>query len=116
MNRRIALAAALLALLAACGPKEEVSAAGDAPPEAAANADTDAATIAPPIISPDEVADLAAVPSYEVAIASAAANHNTALARCAQQPNAVRSQCEQEANAAFAEARAGLNDLRGNTE
>ena len=61
------------------------------------------AAVAPAIISPQEVADPAQPPSYEVAIAGAAADRNTAKERCAKQPESVRAQCEQEANAAFSE-------------
>jgi hypothetical protein len=101
-------------LVAACG-------GGDAPaPVAAAKAPAtppaDSIRVAPAILPPDEVADSAARPSYEVSIASAAATHNTAKKRCATQPEAVRTQCEQEANAAFAEARQDLEDLRGNQQ
>lgn len=70
----------------------------------------------PSIIPPDEVANPAEPPSYEVGIAAAAAARNKALDRCTMQPEAVRTQCEQEANAAFAQSEADLQDLRGNTE
>ena len=98
---------ATLLLLAACGggsPKSgmETSASGQDP------------AIAPPIIAPDEVADPAQPPSYEVAIAGAAAERNASQERCAKQPEAVRAQCEQEANAAFADNQADLEHLRGN--
>ena len=101
-------------LLAACGDgaHEPAAAAAGAPAQPAA----DSMRVAPAIISPDEVADPAAAPSYEVAIASAAAEHNAAKKRCAAQPEAVRTQCEQEANAAFGDARQGLEDLRGNQQ
>jgi hypothetical protein len=72
--------------------------------------------VAPPIIPPNEVADPAEPPSYEVGIATAAASRNKALDRCATQPEAVRTQCEQEANAAFAQTESDLQDLRGNKE
>ena len=116
MNHRIAPAAALCAVLAACGQKEDASAPGVAPPEVAASAATDAAAIAPPITSPDEVTDPAEPPSYEVGIAAAAATRNKALERCATQPEAVRTQCEQEANASFNQSETDLQDLRGNKE
>ena len=116
MNHRIVPAAALIALLAACGPKAGGGATGVAPPEVEARATTDAPAIAPPILAPDEVADPAEPPSYEVSVASAAANRNTALTRCAQQPEVVRAQCEQEANAAFTEQQSDLADLRGNQQ
>lgn len=100
-------------LLAACG--------GDAPAPAAVartpgTPPADSLPVAPAIVSPHEVADPAARPSYEVSIATAAATHNAAKNRCATQPEAVRTQCEQEANAAFGEARADLEDLRGNQQ
>ena len=72
--------------------------------------------VAPAIIPPDEVANPAEPPSYEVGIATAAATRNKALERCATQPEAVRTQCEQEANAAFVQNETDLQDLRGNTE
>lgn len=99
-------------LFAACSGEspERVAARKPAPPPA------DAMPVAPAIVSPDEVADPAAAPSYEVAIASAAAEHNAAKKRCAMQPEAVRTQCEQEANAAFGDARQDLEDLRGNQQ
>jgi len=109
----------VLAALAACGQKEDITAteAPSSPPAASAAPDAaDPHPLAPAIIPPDEVADPREPPSYEVAIASAAANRNTALARCAKQPEAVRTQCEQEANAAFADAESKLQDLRGNQE
>jgi len=102
------------ALLAACGAK-----APEAPPPAAppaleeAEAGLSEEAVAPAIIPPDEVADPAEPPSYEVAIASAAAQHNRELERCSKQPQRVRAECEQAANAAFDEARQGLEDLRG---
>ncbi len=101
-----AFAIAILLLLAACGGKS---------PGPAGNAGATARpAVAPAITPPDELADQSQPPSYEVAIASAAAEHNGAMKRCASQPAAVRAQCDQEANAAFAEARAGLDHLRGN--
>lgn len=100
----------LLALLAACA-REDVSVPG-----ASDDATDSAAAIAPAIIAPDEAADQAQPPSYEVAIASAAADHNKALERCTTQPEAVRAQCEQEANAAFAETGTTLEPLRGNQQ
>jgi hypothetical protein len=98
-------------LLAACGDAAHEPAAGSPGKPAA-----DSMTVAPAIISPEEVADPAAAPSYEVAIATAAAEHNAAKERCAKQPEAVRTQCEQEANAAFGDARQELEDLRGNQQ
>ena len=97
-------------LLAACGgdASEPVAAPTRATPSA------DSIPVAPAIISPEEAANPAAAPSYEVSIASAAAEHNAAKERCAAQPEAVRTQCEQEANAAFGEARQDLENLRGN--
>ena len=99
-------------LLAACGggAPEPVAARKPAPTPA------DSLPVVPAIISPDEVADPVAAPSYEVAIATAAAQHNAAKERCESQPEAVRTQCEQEANAAFGEARQDLEDLRGNQQ
>ena len=94
---------AALILLAACGGESV-----EAPAEETAVA------VAPAIISPQEVADPAQPPSYEVAIAGAAADRNTAQERCAKQPEAVRAQCEQEANGAFSEAQGDLERLRGN--
>ena len=95
-----------------------IAACGDSPQPVAGKAAEPAALppLAPAIVSPDETAEPAARPSYEVAIASAAAEHNAAKERCAAQPEAVRTQCEQEANAAFAEAQQGLEDLRGNQQ
>jgi hypothetical protein len=104
MNRNGILPLALLAL-AACGSPP-------APPAASVTLAADA-TVAPPITSPDVVADPAEPPSYEVGIASAAADRNRALERCAGQPDAVRTQCEQEANAAFADVETNLENLRG---
>ena len=105
MNKLI-LISALLAL-SACGKTAQ------GPVDAAA-ASTPA--IPPAIVPPDEVANPAEPPSYEVSIASAAAAHNKALERCAIQPASVRTQCEQEANAAFAKDESDLQDLRGNKE
>ncbi len=97
----------MLMLVAGCAREEAAPAARSADP---------VAEVAPPIIAPDEAADPAQPPSYEVSIATAAADHNKALERCAKQPEAVRTQCEQEANAAFAEVDAALQPLRGNQE
>ena len=98
-------------LLAACGDAgHEPAARSPAKPAA------DSMPVAPAILSPDEMADPAAAPSYEVAIATAAAEHNAAKERCAAQPEAVRTQCEQEANSAFGDARQDLEDLRGNRQ
>jgi hypothetical protein len=99
---------ALPGLLAACGRQEAAQPAPDTDAEDAA------ASVAPAILPPNESADPAEPPSYEVSIASAAADHNKALERCAQQPEAVRTQCEQEANASFADVRSSLESLRGN--
>ncbi len=111
MKMTIATAPALIAalLLAACGGAPGDSAVGTVPPAADAPEE-----IVPPIVSPQEVADPAEPPSYEVAVATAAAGHNEAMRRCALQPAAVRARCEQEANAAFSTAREDLEDLRGN--
>ena len=98
---------AILLLLVACGGGSNEPAAEEpvaAMPEVAA-----------PIVPPNEVADPAAPPSYEVAIASAAAERNNAKERCAAQPESVRVRCEQEANAAFSENQTDLDHLRGNT-
>jgi hypothetical protein len=103
-----ALAFATLLLVAACSGKvadPALDATAAEPPG-----------IAPDIISPHEAADPTEPPSYEVAIASAAAVHNAATEHCTRQPQAVRAQCLQEANAAFAEARTGLDRLRGNQQ
>jgi hypothetical protein len=110
MNARNASLLLLLTLLAGCAREEAGTAA---PPAAGSDAVAD---VAPPIVSPEESADPAQPPSYEVSIASAAADHNKALERCATQPEAVRTQCEQEANAAFAETESALQPLRGNQE
>jgi len=99
---------AMLTLLSACareGRMESAIAEGDS-----------ASDVAPAIIAPDEAADPAQPPSYEVSIASAASDHNKAIDRCRKQPEAVRTQCEQEANAAFADAEASLAPLRGNQQ
>jgi len=114
MNARIALVLVILAALAACGGKADVGDAAANPTNAASVAPLP--QVAPAIIPPDEVANPTEPPSYEVAIASAAATRNQALERCMHQPQAVRTQCEQEANAAFADAEAGLQNLRGNQE
>jgi len=108
MNARNGCLLALLTLLTACAREDRVGAALD-------EGDSGAA-IAPAIIPPDEAADPAQPPSYEVSIASAAADHNKALERCARQPEAVRTQCKQEANASFAETGTSLEPLRGNPE
>lgn len=105
MNKLI-LVSALLAL-AACGKADPGGIAAEA---------TSTPDVAPPIIPPDEAANPAEPPSYEVGIATAAATRNKALERCAKQPEAVRTQCEQEANAAFSQNDSDLQDLRGNTE
>ena len=105
-----ALPLAALLLSAACGGDS----AGPTP-DAKAAAPAERPAIAPAIIQPEEMADPAAPPSYEVAIASAAADHNNAKKRCAAQPESVRAQCEQEANAAFSDSRDDLERLRGNT-
>lgn len=105
-----ALPLALLLLAAACGGES----AGPTP-DAQAAAPARKPAIAPAIIPPEEVADPADPPSYEVAIAGAAAEHNNAKKRCEAQPESVRAQCEQEANASFSESREDLDRLRGNT-
>jgi hypothetical protein len=105
MNKLILISALLV--LGACGEADpgDVDAAVASTPR-----------IAPPIIPPDEVANPAEPPSYEVGIATAAAVRNKSIVRCAKQPEAVRTQCEQEANAAFLQSETDLQDLRGNTE
>jgi len=110
MNARNGCLFALLTLLSACARDDDAGA--DTTPVA----QDSIAEVAPPIIAPDEAADPAQPPSYEVSIASAASQHNKALERCARQPEAVRTQCEQEANAAFVEVETGLEPLRGNPE
>ncbi len=101
-----ACALASLILLCACGERS---------PEPAEAADVAAARpVAPAIVAPEEIADPAQPPSYEVAVASAAAEHNAAKKRCANQPESVRAECQQEANAAFSSARSDLDRLRGN--
>jgi hypothetical protein len=105
MNKLI-LISALLAL----------GACSKADPGGVDAAATNTPNIAPPIIPPDEVANPAEPPSYEVGIATAAATRNKSRERCATQPEAVRTQCEQEANAAFLQAETDLQDLRGITE
>jgi hypothetical protein len=105
MASRLPLVIAWTAALAACGGNPGTG-AEQAPPTA----------VAPAIIPPEEAADPAEPPSYEVGIASAAATHNQALERCRAQPAAVRTECEQEANAAFADAQAKLQNLRGNQQ
>jgi hypothetical protein len=116
MERRAVLAAALVAAaaLAACGGPE--NAEEPAPVVGAAEAPAPPPPVPPAIIAPDETADPAEPPSYEVAIASAAAERNKSIERCAAQPESVRTQCEQEANAAFAESERALQDLRGNQQ
>jgi hypothetical protein len=116
MDTRIAVVLVILSALAACGGKAEVGDATANPASAASAAPKPLQQVVPAIIPPDEVADPTEPPSYEVAIASAAATRNHALERCTHQPEAVRTQCEQEANAAFADAEAGLQNLRGNQE
>lgn len=110
MNARTGCLLTLLTLLAACAREDGSNPTTSADPAGPAEA------VAPAIIAPDEIADPAQPPSYEVAIASAAATHNKALERCAKQPEAVRAQCEQEANAAFTEHETALGPLRGNQE
>lgn len=110
MNARNGCLLALIALLSACSSEDRAD-AGLAP-----DAEDSAPTLAPPITAPEESADPAQPPSYEVSIAAVAAGHNKALERCARQPEAVRTQCEQEANAAFAEAESSLETLRGNQQ
>jgi len=98
---------ATLLLLVACG--------GQSPePAVETSAAATESGVAPAIIPPQEVADPAQPPSYEVAIAGAAAERNATQERCAKQPEAVRAQCEQEANAAFSENQGDLERLRGN--
>ena len=111
MNKLILFSALLT--LGACGKSDP----GDMHTAATGTmASTGTPSIAPAIIPPDEVANPAEPPSYEVGVASAAATRNKALERCATQPEAVRTQCEQEANAAFAQTESDLQDLRGNKE
>jgi hypothetical protein len=101
--------AALVAFGACGGKAPESPASGTAqiePPPA----------VPPAIVAPEEFADPAEPPSYEVAVAGAAAEHNRAKKHCETQPEPVRASCEQEANAAFAEAQQGLENLRGNTQ
>jgi hypothetical protein len=99
---------ATLFLLAACGGESDQARVAEKPV-------ADVPDIAAPIVPPNEVADPAAPPSYEVAIAGAAAERNNAKQRCATQPESVRVQCEQEANASFSEQQSELDRLRGNT-
>jgi hypothetical protein len=99
---------AILLLLAACGGDSSQPRVADEPV-------ADEPDIAAPIVPPNEYADPAASPSYEVAIAGAAAERNNAKERCASQPDSVRVQCEQEANASFSANQAELDRLRGNT-
>ena len=98
---------ATLLLLVACGEPSQ--------PRLAETSVAETPDVAPAILPPNEVADPAASPSYEVAIAGAAAERNNAKERCASQPDAVRVQCEQEANAAFSDNQSELDRLRGNT-
>lgn len=114
---------ALALLLAACGSKTSADAESASRAEADARTMSDQVTttepdeaVIPAIIPPAEVADPTEPPSYEVAIASAAAVHNKALAGCKMQPESVQAQCEQEANAAFTDAKANVQNLRGNKE
>jgi hypothetical protein len=99
---------ATLLLLVACGSEPSQ-------PRVAENPAAETPDVAPAILPPNEVADPAAPPSYEVAIAGAAAERNNAKERCATQPDSVRVQCEQEANASFSANQADLDRLRGNT-
>jgi hypothetical protein len=99
---------ATLLLLGACGGESSQPRVKEEPA-------ADTHDIAAPIVPPNEVADPAAPPSYEVAIAAAAAGRNNAKERCASQPDSVRVQCEQEANASFATQQSELDRLRGNT-
>jgi hypothetical protein len=99
---------ATLLLLVACGGESDQTRVAQTPV-------ADMPDVAAPIVPPNEDADPAAPPSYEVAIASAAAERNNAKERCASQPDAVRVQCEQEANASFSANQTDLDRLRGNT-
>ncbi len=108
MNASNACLLALLTLLSACAREDRAEAALDA-------GDTSGG-VAQPILAPDDVADQAQPPSYEVSIASAASDHNKAIDRCTRQPESVRTQCEQEAKVSFAEAERSIAPLRGNPE
>ena len=99
---------ATLLLLVACGGESGQTRVAEKPP-------AETPDVAPAILPPNEVADPAAPPSYEVAIAGAAAERNNAKERCAAQPDSVRVQCEQEANASFSANQSELDRLRGNT-
>ncbi|HEU5468409.1 MAG TPA: hypothetical protein VFU77_03820 [Steroidobacteraceae bacterium] len=110
MGNRSSFALAMLIALGACGGKApEPAGSGTARAEPLP-------AVAPAISAPEEFADPAEPPSYEVAAASAAAAHNRAKKHCETQPEAVRTSCEQEANAAFVEAQQGLEALRGNQQ
>ena len=109
MNARNGCLLALLTLLTACARE-------DGADTGSTDAEASAAAVAPAIIAPDEAADPAQPPSYEVSIASVAAGHNNSIERCARQPEAVRTQCEQEANAVFTKAETDLEPLRGKPE
>ena len=98
-------ALAALLLLGACDPEPNSAAVEKAMP-----------ALPPAIIPPAEVADPAEPPSYEVGIATAAAERKHARDQCAEKSERLRAICETEADAAFADAEAGLEDLRGNQQ
>jgi hypothetical protein len=110
MESRTGVAFAMLFALGACGGK------APAPAGSGTARSEPLPAVAPAITAPEEFADPAEPPSYEVAAASAAAEHNRAKKRCEAQPEPVRVSCEQEANAAFVEAQQGLEPLRGNQQ
>ena len=99
---------AILLLLVACGGESSQTRVAEKPV-------AETPDVAPAILPPNEIADPAAAPSYEVAIAGAAAERHNAKERCASQPESVRVQCEQEANASFSAHQTELDRLRGNT-
>lgn len=84
-------------------------------PDAAMESKDDA-SLPPPIISSQEVADPAVPPSYEVGIATAAADRNRARENCAEKSERLKAMCEAEVDAQFASAEDELQDLRGNQQ
>ncbi len=70
----------------------------------------------PAIVPPQEGADPAEPPSYEVAIATAAADRKHAKEKCAEKSASERKACEADADAAYQAAESTLEVLRGNQE
>lgn len=97
--------AALLSLLGAC----------EQAPDFAAD-ESAKASLPPAIVPPTDEPNAAEPPSYEVGIATAAAEHNRAKEQCAEKSERLQALCDAEAAAAFVDAKADLEDLRGNQQ